>query len=1358
MRRLNLFYRLAAFSLGAVLLASLAGAAFSQDRALGSGPAASPQGNSRPVQDKAEGRFARLPLAFEQNRGQTDPRVLYLGRGAGYTLFLTPDRAVFSLNGGRDASSLALRFAGAGSSPRVRAENELPGKTNYFIGRDPAEWRTNVPNFARVSYENVYPGVSVVYYGTERQLEQDWVISPGADPRRIAFELQGAHGLSIDAQGNLVAALPNSELRFGKPVVYQMADSGGRIPIDGRFVLRGRRRIGFRVGAYDRSKELVIDPELLYSTYLGGTQLDEARAIAVDSAGEAYVAGDTASTDFPVTSGVFQPTCTLDSQGICERNAFVTKLSADGSSLVFSTYLGGSGSDIAFGLALDSSGNAYLAGQTGSATNFPVKNAFQSTCNVNSTGACLNAFVSEISSTGSSLIYSTYLGGSNTNSAYGIALDSAGGVYVAGQTASTNFPVTAGVIQTECGTDGTCNTSNGVANSDAFVSKFNTAASGASSLVYSTYLGGSGVDYALGVAVDSAFNAYITGTTNSTDLKSTSGVFQPACKLDSKAVCEGEPFVAKLNSTATALGYLTYAGGSGGAGNDTGYAIALDGSDNAYVAGQTASTDFPVTSGAFQTTCGTDGLCNPVNGTPTPDAFVFKLNSSASGLTYSTYLGGSGYDFASAIALDAFGEAYVTGGSYSSDFPVANTLSCCGTLAGGEDAFVTVFNAAGNSPLVLSSYLGGAANDTGYGIALDSTPNIYVAGSTFSTNFPTLNPFQSGNMGNGDAFVSKISQVTAPAVGLSVNSVAFGNQLVGASSSPMALTVTNTGTAGLTISTLVFGGTDPGDFSETDNCLDTTIAPGSNCTVNITFKPAATGARSATLTVNSNASNGAQVANLSGTGVVPAATLSPSSLTFAAQLVNTPSAAQTVTLTNTGSAPLTIISIAASSSFSETGNCTSALGAGATCSIYVTFTPTAAGAATGSLTVTDNASSGPTQTAALTGTGITAALSVSPASLTFASQIVATTSAAQDVKVTNISTTSVSITGVTITGLNYSDFTASQCGTTLAAAATCTIAVTFHPSATGSRTASLYITSNATPSTNTVSLSGTGVEPVIALSPSSLSFASTIINTVGATKTITATNTGSATASITSISVTGTNANQFTESNNCGSTLAINASCTISVTFKPTVGGTWNASVSLADNAAGSPQTAALTGLGADFLFTIWPPGGQSVNPGMEAVYNMTITPLGGFNGPVTVACSGVPSLTTCSVSPSVITPSTGKVAVEVSVDVFTTAPSSLAPWSRRLPPIGPLGGRLLLASLGLGLATLVLLTRKRKPSLILGLALLSILAWSSCGNSTAAGGSSNQTSGTAAGTYMFSVTGTSGSLSHNVTGTLTVK
>jgi hypothetical protein len=1178
MRRLAWSYRLLAWTLGILVCASLGLTLQSQGKPLrsirswahraaaaGSVPAQRSDARARATDRQradVQGRYAELPLAFEPNAGQTDGRVRYLARGSGYTIFLTDQKTVLSLTrrtparGSHRASTtstvLDLRFTGSNPSPRISTADQLSGKSNYFVGKNPAQWHVDIPRYAKVTFDEVYPGVGVVYYGRNRQLEQDWVVSPGADPSRIAFEVEGANRLALDSHGDLRVLLPDGELRLLKPAIYQLANStgGARTAVKGGFVVARDRRVRFQVGSYDHAKPLIIDPVIVYSSYLGGTSADQANAVTIDSAGDAYVAGDTTSVDFPVTSGVLQSTCKLDSFGICERSAFVSEINAGGTAEVFSTYLGGSSSQIALGVAVDAAGDAFVAGQTTS-TDFPTLNPYQPACSLDANNVCYDAFVAVIKAGGSALLYSSYLGGSGVDSANSIAIDSTGNAYITGQTASTNFPTTSGVIQTMCGTDGQCNlnASTGLAQPDTFVAKVNTTASGASSLVYSTYLGGSGADYGTAIGLDSSLNAYITGSTSSTDLPATTGAFQSSCKLDSTGVCEGGPFVAKLNPTATALVYLTYLGGSGGGGLDTAHGLALDSSGNAYIAGQTGSTDFPVTSGAFQTSCGTDGQCNPVNGVATPHAFIAKLNSGGSALVYSTYLGGSSMDFASAISVDSANVPYVTGGTYSTDFPISNALSTGGALAGGEDAFITALNSQGTG-LIISTYLGGAANDVGNGVVRDASDDVFVAGSTASTNFPTAAPFQAANAGSTDAFVTELGSVTAPVV-----------------------------------------------------------------------------------------------------------TLTPSTLTFAAQDVSTTSAAQVATLSNIGNEALTITSIATTGNFAETNACGASLAAGASCTISVTFGPTTTGALTGTLTVTDNASTSP----------------------------------------------------------------------------------------------------------QSVSLAGTGVAPAVTLTPTTLSFASQIVNSAAsAPQTVTMTNVGTATLNITSIKLTGADASDFSLTSACGATLAVGKSCTMTVAFAPKAGGTLTASISVTDNASGSPQTVSITGLGADFLLSIsqnTTHTGNSVNPGYEAIYNVGITPIGGFDEEVTIACAGAPSEATCVVHPPATVPTAGKVEVFVSFDVFTTAPTSAppGPGSRRIPPLGPEGRRIVwLGALGMGLALLVL--RKRRSTIVLALALLAIMAWGSCGSSAnSIVLNTTHNAGTPAGTYTLTVTATSTSITHTITTPLTV-
>ena len=681
--------------------------------------------------------YGKLPLSFEANQGQTDKQVKFLSRGPGYALFLTPTEAVLSLKAGNGqhtkknsvlpvsrgskgaaskAAVLRIRLEHANGNAEVSGIDELAGKGNYFIGNDPAKWQRNIPTFGGVKYRQVYSGVDLVYYGNQRQLEYDFVLAPEADPRQIELSFAGAKRLRLDADGNLIVSIAGGEVIEHKPVIYQDID-GMRRRVAGGYELRKDHTVGFELADYDDHRSLTIDPSLVYSTYLGGSSDDFGRGIAVDSSGNAYLTGNTASINFPVTAGAFQ---TASSGG---NDAFVSKLNSSGSALIYSSYLGGSDEDLGYGIAVDSAGNAYVTGYTYS-SNFPTTaGALQTVF-----GGDMVAFVSKLNSGGSTLVYSTYLGSSG-NQGDGIAVDLSGNAYVTGDTYSSNFPITAGAVQTTYG-----------GGTDAFVSKLN---SGGSALVYSTYLGGSSSDSGQGIALDSAGNAYVTGNTASINFPVTAGAFQTA----SGGIYDA--FVSKLNSGGSALVYSTYLGGSN---YDLGYGIAVDSAGNAYVTGNSHSSDFPTTAGAFQTALsGTAG-----------DAFISKLNSSGSALVYSTYLGGSSSnDIGYGIAVDSAGNAYVTGYSISNDFPTT-AGAFQSTFGGGFDGFVSKLN-SGGSALVYSTYLGGGSYDLGYGIAVDSSGNAYVTGYTASSDFPTTaGAFQTASGGGYDAFVAKLQLQTVP--------------------------------------------------------------------------------------------------------------------------------------------------------------------------------------------------------------------------------------------------------------------------------------------------------------------------------------------------------------------------------------------------------------------------------------------------------------------------------------------------------------------------------------------------------------------------------------------------------------------
>ena len=660
----------------------------------------------------AQRRYAGLPVAFEPNQGQTDPHVRFLARSAAMTAFFTDTEVVILLHRTRktgddrrqsreiEQTAVHMKLLGANPPREVRGVDLLPGVSNYYLGNDPKRWRSGVPQYRRVSYAEVYPGIDLVCYGNQRRLEYDFVVAPGADPRRVLVGWEGIDSQTLNRAGDLVLRTPLGEIVQKRPRVYQ--ETGfGRVEVDAKYVLTPGRRVGFALARYDRRQPLIIDPQLLYSTYLGGNSADDGYAIAVDSSGEAYVTGDTSSASFPTVSSLKSTNASTD--------AYVTKFSSSGTSLVYSTYLGGGGNDHGFAIAVDSAGSAYVTGAT-SSTNFPVQSGFQATLG----GGFWDAFVTKLTSTGA-LAYSTYLGANGGDYGQGIAVDSSGAAYVAGYTSSTNFPLNS-PIQSAF---------KGGAN-DAFVSKI---APAGNSLIYSTYLGGAQEDQALAVAVDSSGSAYVTGPTGSADFP-TASAYQSTFK-------SADIFVSKLAPSGSSLVYSTYLGGSSG---DSAYGIAVDSTGSAYVTGRTLSADFPVVAGAYQSKLAGNY-----------DVFVTKFAPAGNALVYSTYVGGKGTDEASAIALDSGGYAYVTGWTNSTDFP---TLSSFQTDQGADDAFTFKLSPDG-AALIYSTYLGGSGNDYAQGIAVDPIGAVYVTGYTDSTDFITKSPFQA-DQGSTDAFVAKI--------------------------------------------------------------------------------------------------------------------------------------------------------------------------------------------------------------------------------------------------------------------------------------------------------------------------------------------------------------------------------------------------------------------------------------------------------------------------------------------------------------------------------------------------------------------------------------------------------------------------
>ncbi|XZN92083.1 MAG: SBBP repeat-containing protein [Microcoleus sp.] len=664
--------------------------------------------------------YGQIPLSFIANAGQTDPNVKFQVKGAGHSIYFTPNEITFTAfqkpnepgNAATTSSIVRSSLANSNPNPTISGLEKLPGFANFILGEDSSQWRTDVPTFNGVVYQNVYQGIDRVFQGTEGQLKSEFLVAPFADPSQIKMNYSGVNNIRLREDGALILETQLGELIDNAPIVYQDIN-GQRVNVPAAYNLLGNGQVSFSLGEFDRTQPLVIDPVLAYSTYLGGSGFDSANRMTVDSTGAAYIIGTTVN-NFTTTPGAFQTT----PGG--QADFLVTKINPEGTALVYSTYIGGTGNEYGFGIAVDSQGNAYLTGQVD--PGYPTTpGSFQPTINTYNTG------VTKLNATGNALVYSTFLGGSGNSLGNGIAVDSNGNAYVTGLTGdgfSTAFasqPVYGG------------------GNGDAFITKVNPTGSG---LVYSTYLGGSGREDAQAIALDNNGNAYITGITSSTDLP-TSGISSPGLDpLNLKKMGGGQydAFVSKFNANGQ-RNYSVYLGGSG---DDKGADIAVDSSGNvAYVVGTTNSTNFPISS-----------PIQAANAGGANDFFITALDSGGAYFRYSTYLGGSGDDNGHRITVDSANNVYVTGDTTSTNFPTKNAIQS--VSGGGKDAFITKINSSG-SALVDSTYLGGTGDDYGNGIAVNSSGAVYVAGSTASTNLPIANPLQAANGGGDfDAFITKI--------------------------------------------------------------------------------------------------------------------------------------------------------------------------------------------------------------------------------------------------------------------------------------------------------------------------------------------------------------------------------------------------------------------------------------------------------------------------------------------------------------------------------------------------------------------------------------------------------------------------
>jgi len=751
------------------------------------------------------------PIRFEVNRGQAPAEWQFVGRASGDEMRFARGRSeVIRHDALGHAGRVTMTFAGSNTAAAPEGTEPASAATNYLKGPS-GDWIRDVPAFNRVRYRGLYPGIDLVFYGQNGRLEYDYTVAPGASASVIRMCLDGADRLYVDGSGDLVIETAAGEVRWKRPDVYQ-EDGGARRTVDAAFVLRGRE-VGFRIGAYDRSRPLVIDPVLLaYSSYFGGRGNEAARSVAVDSAGNIVIAGFTTSDNLSKTGGTFQPAyggaiVTHEDAG----DAFVAKFNSAGA-LQWVTYLGGNADDIALGVATDASNNIFVTGYTNSTNFTTTPGAYQGTFKGQGRDSMYHeggdAFLVKLDPTGKTALFSTFMGGSRDDRGIAIAMDGEGNAYIAGNTISTDFPTTLNAYQrTYKGGSSTDIVSGG----DAFVAKF----SNTGALVFSTLLGGSNSDTPSAIAVDKSGNVYIAGGTRSRDFPTTPGAVQTtyggeANTNDQPIFTLGDAFLTKLDATGTKLVYSTYLGGSR---DDLAMGLAIDAAGAAYVTGMTSSSNFPGVTGKY---AGPAALDSKTRYFLYGDAFAAKVNPAGTALQYSTYLGGADDDGGWGIVVDSAGNAFVAGSTNSADFKVtADALQSKFGGTGGQtsptgDVFLAALDPTGK--LTYATYFGGSADDGAGGLALDPAGNLILTGSTVSTNFKTGSDAAQASFAgqstvgliNGDAFLMKVSGlVTAGPASLKLVS---GDKQSAAPNQPLpqplvvqVLSAGNTGVAGVPV-------------------------------------------------------------------------------------------------------------------------------------------------------------------------------------------------------------------------------------------------------------------------------------------------------------------------------------------------------------------------------------------------------------------------------------------------------------------------------------------------------------------------------------------------------------------------------
>jgi hypothetical protein len=1282
----------------------------------------------QPVPDRSSGesRLGHLPLVFEPNRGQAKSDVRFLSRGNGYTVLLGSDKTVLVLSPGVNVgdhekqgppSVVTLQLVRSNKESIARELDELPGKSNYFIGKDPGNWISGIPQYGRIEYKSIYDGIDLVYYGNDGQLECDFILAPGADPRTLSFRVKGANKIDLNPFGNLSIQLANGVIELQKPTIYQEVQ-GLRHLVAGNFALRGGDEVGLDVGDFDRHSPLIIDPVLSYSTLIGANNSTQVQGIAVDPLGNIYITGTTFANNYPVVDA-------SQSTNKGSSNVIITKLNPAGDKILYSTYLGGSGFDNAAGIAVDGNGSAYVTGTIGS-SDFPTTpGAFMTTC----PSICNTPFVSKFLSDGT-LAFSTFMGGSNSP-AHAIAVDSAGEAYIAGDSASNDLPTTSGSFEPIYSGMVCTGCYNG------YVEKLNASGTG---LVYSTYFGLGNIPSTLstGIAVDSGGSAYLVGTANEIPVQN---------PIQFSADGGATAFITKFSPDGSQLIFSTYLGGGG----DSATGVAVDPLGNVHVTGTSSSCYFPLSLTALSTDCAHLQSSQKV--------FVATLNSSGSQLLFSTFLQGG---TASGVAVDKIGNTYVTGTTPSSSLPVLNPIIVTSQLS-ASSGFVSELDLSGR--LLFSTYLGatGGGSSTA-GIAVDSKGGIYIAGAG-QGDFPLLHPIPSQvkQLASNGLFVAKISPKNLPQFSLSprvspvlalrnvssvpltisaitsstnfkqggdcgsslapgtgctlilegaddrkttgtvtITSNAFSKpqefviskspygdgvgailtifplymqfppQLIGTTSAALQIVIENSGLQPAAINSIQM--IQPSAFNETNNCpamlnpftsctisltytsasaqdsaqlaivtdpnqtrytaflggssspsalapstplvqfgsqlvgsaplgrivnfINTTpypagitgvsvstgfaqtntctaiLAPQASCRASVTYIPATNENATGTLTAAGFGPGGAQNVSLYGTGLILSdLAASPLPLTLFAY-VNDPPASNVVTLTNTSRSPITLSGFQVSGPFSQTNKCPGRLGAGASCDLTVTFSPTQGGTFNGSVSIANSGQNSP-QVVPTIATAQTV-FSVTPALLDFGQQKLHVRTSSTVGIGNGTGHPAVTVSSITVQGTDFK-LLKNTCPTSYPSFTGCGLGISFTPSKTGLRTGTVTIVASDSASPHVSSLQGTGISTGLGtLSATNLDFGTQTVGTQSQPTVVTLTNTGTGTLVLNGIAAPP----QFTQTNTCGASLTAGASCAITIQFVPNLPGILVGSLSVQDDGAGSPHALALSGIG----------------------------------------------------------------------------------------------------------------------------------------------------------------------------------